>query len=67
MLFVRYFPELGRTYHADGSPMFTGVGHQKNDLGLMCLVTGIYFAWKVFQPRDRGGGRGARGPLGRGA
>ena len=24
-LFVRYYPELGRTYHADGSPMYTGV------------------------------------------
>jgi exopolysaccharide production protein ExoQ len=51
VLFVRYYPELGRSYHADGSPMFTGVGHQKNDLGLMCLSTGIYFAWKVLQRR----------------
>jgi O-antigen ligase len=54
VVFVRYFPELGRTHHVDGTPMFTGVGHQKNDLGLMCLVTGIYFAWKLLQPRDHG-------------
>ena len=40
VLFLRYYPELGRSYHADGSPMFTGVGHQKNDLGSMCLMAG---------------------------
>lgn len=51
VLFIRYFPALGRTYHADGSPMYTGVGHQKNDLGLMCLVAGIYLAWKLLQTR----------------
>lgn len=47
VLFVRYYPELGRVYHVDGSPMYTGIGHQKNDLGLMCLVTGIYFLWQL--------------------
>ena len=29
LLFIRYYPELGRAYHADGSPMFTGVGPSK--------------------------------------
>jgi O-antigen ligase len=53
VVFVRYFPELGRTYHVDGTSMFTGVGHQKNDLGLMCLITGIYFAWKLIQKQGR--------------
>jgi exopolysaccharide production protein ExoQ len=53
VLFLRYYPELGRDYHADGSPMYTGVGHQKNALGQMCLVTGIYFAWQVLQDRER--------------
>ena len=47
VLFIRYYPELGRAYHADGSPMYTGIGHQKNALGNMCLVTGIYFAWQL--------------------
>ena len=41
VLFIRYYPELGRGYRIDGSPMFTGVGHQKNDLGLMCLISEI--------------------------
>lgn len=51
VLFIRYYPQLGRAYRPDGSPMYTGVGHQKNDLGLMCLVTGIYFFWKLLQKR----------------
>lgn len=51
VLFIRYFPHLGRTFHVDGSPMYTGVGHQKNDLGSLCLITGIYFAWDILTGR----------------
>jgi O-antigen ligase len=32
--------------------MFTGVGHQKNDLGLMCLMAGIYVFWELLRRRD---------------
>ena len=53
VLFLKYYPELGRDYHADGSPMYTGIGHQKNALGQMCLIAGIYFAWQVLQDRER--------------
>lgn len=53
VLFIRYYPELGRGYRIDGSPMFTGVGHQKNDLGLMCLIAGIYFFWNILQNRKK--------------
>ncbi len=51
LLFIKYYPELGRAYHHDGSPMYTGVGHQKNDLGLMCLMAGIYLSWELLQRR----------------
>jgi exopolysaccharide production protein ExoQ len=53
VLFVRYYPALGRAYHHDGSPMYTGVGHQKNDLGLMCLLAGIYVFWELLQRREK--------------
>jgi exopolysaccharide production protein ExoQ len=53
LLFIRYYPELGRGYHADGSPMFTGVGHQKNDLGSMCLLAGIYVFWELLQRGEK--------------
>jgi O-antigen ligase len=52
VLFIKYYPELGRNYKSDGTPMFTGVGHQKNDLGLMCLMAGIYVFWELLQRRD---------------
>ena len=49
VVFIKYFPELGRWYRymGDGAETFTGVGLQKNDLGLICLITGIYVAWEV--------------------
>jgi exopolysaccharide production protein ExoQ len=53
VLFVRYYPELGRVFTADGTPMYTGVGQQKNALGQICLVIGIYFAWQITQDRER--------------
>jgi exopolysaccharide production protein ExoQ len=51
VLFIKYYPELGRDYKVSGAPMFTGVGHQKNDLGLMCLLAGIYVFWELLQRR----------------
>jgi exopolysaccharide production protein ExoQ len=52
VLFVRYYPELGRVYAVDGTPTYTGVGQQKNALGQMCLVIGIYLAWQWLYDRD---------------
>lgn len=54
VVFIRYFPELGRDYRADGSPMYTGVGHQKNDLGLMCFLSGVYLTYELLAARTRG-------------
>ena len=53
VVFIKYFPELGRWYRymGDGAETFTGVGLQKNDLGLICLITGIYMAWELLQRR----------------
>jgi exopolysaccharide production protein ExoQ len=47
VLFIKFYPELGRGYHAIGSVMYTGVATQKNGLGQICLLTGIYFAWDL--------------------
>lgn len=43
VLFIRYYPELGRGYHM-GVAMFTGVALQKNTLGLLCVFFSMYFA-----------------------
>lgn len=46
VLFIKYFPELGRAYHR-GHPMATGIAFQKNSLGQICLFSGIYFSWII--------------------
>jgi len=45
LLFIVAFPELGTSPRLDGSPMFTGVTNQKNELGRLCLVTGLALLW----------------------
>jgi O-antigen ligase len=59
VLFIKYYPNLGRGYTAGGAPMSAGIGNQKNDLGLICLMTGMYFAWTLLQRRP--GGRASAG------
>ena len=45
ILYIRYFPELGRRYNRSGFLEITGVTNQKNSLGTMVLVCGLIFAW----------------------
>jgi O-antigen ligase len=58
IVFLKYFPELGRAYHM-GTPMFTGVTTHKNSLGQLCLITLVYFCWAL---AFRGAGHGRRMP-----
>lgn len=50
VLFIKYYPHLGRAYHM-GLPTVTGVCNQKNELGQSCLLSGIYFCWDVLLNR----------------
>jgi exopolysaccharide production protein ExoQ len=52
LLFVKFHPSLGRAFHVDGTAMYIGIGSQKNDLGLMCLLAGTYAVWQVVQQRQ---------------
>ena len=45
ILFVKYYPSLGKTFSPWGSQEFTGVSTSKNMLGALCLVSGIFFFW----------------------
>jgi len=47
VLFIKYYPDLGRAYDRIGTMMFTGVTTQKNLLGQLCLLLGLYFAWEL--------------------
>ena len=45
VLFIRYYPDMGRGYTSSGTTLYTGAGEQKNSLGLICLGAGICYAW----------------------
>jgi O-antigen ligase len=47
ILFIKYYPQLGRAYHVDGTAMYVGVTSQKNQLGMLCLVLGIIYVWNL--------------------
>jgi exopolysaccharide production protein ExoQ len=51
ILFIKYYPDLGRAYFM-GMPLYTGVSLQKNGLGQICLLTGIYFSWDLLFNRN---------------
>jgi O-antigen ligase len=46
VVFVKYYPHLGRGYNAwTGAPQYTGVTTNKNLLGVVCLVSATFFFW----------------------
>jgi O-antigen ligase len=53
ILFVKYYPELGRTYatHWTGEQFYVGVCDTKNMLGMVCLVFGLFALWRVLEFR----------------
>lgn len=56
VLFIKYYPDLGRTYSNDWELMFTGVTNHKNTLGSVCLVIGLGFSWRLLEHyRTKGG------------
>jgi exopolysaccharide production protein ExoQ len=49
ILFIRYFPQLGRSYSRGGAPAWTGVATDKNALGMLSLVFGLAFLFRFLQ------------------
>jgi exopolysaccharide production protein ExoQ len=51
VLFIKYYPDLGRAYaaHWEGTQFFVGVADTKNMLGMTCLVFGFAAFWRVLQ------------------
>jgi len=47
VLFIKYYPAIGRNYGLDGTAFYGGVTTNKNSLGMLCLVCGIYFFWNL--------------------
>jgi exopolysaccharide production protein ExoQ len=49
ILFIRYFPDLGRTYSEGGTPAWCGVATDKNALGMLCMVFGLPAVFRFLQ------------------
>src|SRR5438477_375482 len=50
ILFIKYYPELGRDYDPwSGLPTNSGIAIGKNLLGADCLILGFFFFWHLLQ------------------
>lgn len=49
VLLIKYYPDLGREYTAQGVPLYNGVTTSKNLLGMTCLVCGLGALWSFLQ------------------
>ncbi len=59
VVLIKYFPELGTSYSDwTGAKMFTGVSHNKNYLGLICITSGVFLLWDIILKKQEGGGWG---------
>ncbi len=47
VLFIKYYPNLGSLYHVTGAHLYIGVTTDKNSLGQLCIITGVYFIWHL--------------------
>lgn len=47
LLFIKYYPYIGRGYAPDGEPMNTGVTVDKNMLGVTLLVISLGTVWQI--------------------
>jgi O-antigen ligase len=52
LLFIKYYPDLGRYYTRGGYGTFTGIADGKNTLGLSCVLIAICFLWTLLYDRE---------------
>jgi hypothetical protein len=45
IILIKYYPYLGKAFSEWGGEQYTGVSTSKNMLGVLCLVSGIFFFW----------------------
>jgi exopolysaccharide production protein ExoQ len=49
ILFIKYYPDLGRGFSPWGGATSTGITTNKNMLGADCLILGYFFFWYLLQ------------------
>lgn len=47
VLMIKFFPQYGRNYTSNGTPMWTGVSTDKNGLGAICMIFGTALLWQM--------------------
>ena len=47
IIFIKYFPYLGRSYSRGGIAQYHGVTTSKNGLGLLCMLCGLFFIYNL--------------------
>jgi exopolysaccharide production protein ExoQ len=61
IVFIRFYPSLGRIYSRGGAPEWTGVCTDKNALGMICMLFGVAVLWRgIATYRNRGAKRRKR-------
>jgi exopolysaccharide production protein ExoQ len=50
VLFIKYYPQYGRSFDSwSGMANNCGVTHNKNELGYVCMIFGLFFFWNLLQ------------------
>jgi O-antigen ligase len=60
IVFLRYFPDLGRRYLRRGDLEVVGVTTQKNSLGILVVICGLVLLWDWFERTNTGSTRRGR-------
>jgi exopolysaccharide production protein ExoQ len=46
VVLIKYYPQIGKQYeYWTGTAMFVGVATSKNMLGVVCVISGLFFFW----------------------
>ncbi|HSU55541.1 MAG TPA: O-antigen ligase family protein, partial [Candidatus Dormibacteraeota bacterium] len=49
VVFIKFFPDIGRQFSHAGEAMFTGITLQKNSLGELVFVFGVMIVWDLVE------------------
>jgi exopolysaccharide production protein ExoQ len=54
VLFIKYYPDIGRYYHPwTYQAMYSGVTTNKNSLGVLAMVSGLFLLWSVMEGQKK--------------
>jgi O-antigen ligase len=51
VVFIKWFPDMARSFTVEGTPMYTGVTTQKNTLGEIVLIFSLFLIWDYLETR----------------